>query len=60
MTAEYFVLRIYRSPVSDFEDVLGTIEDTSSGTCWSFKNDDELHRVIDKVTHRDNEQTNDD
>lgn len=59
MTAEYYVLRLYRSPASELDDVLGTLEDTCNGTCWSFKNDDELHRVIDKVTHPDSEQIND-
>ena len=51
MTAEYYVLRIYRNKSKGVSDLLGVLEDAMSGNCWSFKNDDELHRVIDKVTY---------
>lgn len=59
MIAEYFVLRIYRSSASNLNDVLGTLEESSSGTCWSFKNDAELHQVIDKVVHSNETKLND-
>ena len=58
MPAEYYVLRLYRDSNNNVDDVLGTLEEAISGTCWSFKNDAELRGVIDKVTHPENKQTN--
>ena len=60
MTAEYYVLRLYRNSASKLHSVLGTLEEASSGIRWSFKNDDELHQVINEMTRLDSEQINDD
>ena len=50
MSAEYYVLRLYRKEDKSADNVLGTLEESASGISWSFKNDDELHQVIDEVT----------
>lgn len=60
MTAEYYVLRLYRRPENGADEVLGTLEDADSGTRWSFKGDDELRRLIDELMHPDKVQTNND
>ena len=56
MITEYYVLRIYRREENHKEEVLGTLEEATSGYCWSFTNDTELQQVIDEVTHPGNLQ----
>lgn len=53
MTADYYVLRLYRRQDSHADEVLGTLEETASGNSWAFKNDAELRRVIEEVAHPD-------
>lgn len=60
MTTDYYVLRLYRRQDNHADEVLGTLEETASGNHWSFKNEAELRRVIEDVTHPDKTQTDND